>query len=167
MACHGAAPRVAKDEKSWTGTHAAGLPMVRSNIARYGLVGPNLHFLKGFFADTLPVTDVGPLALLRFDGDTYDSTADVVQHAYPKLVDGGIFLIDDWHLAGCRRALFEYRAKHGITDTIFQIAGHVYADGVMKPVQKNAYWVKGSGPDVPVSQCLLDAGKCTPYEQME
>jgi hypothetical protein len=162
--------------------------MVRSNIERYGLLAPNVRFLKGFFADSLPAVKIGPLAVLRFDGDTYDSTTDVMTHAYPQLVDGGVFLADDWHLAGCRRALFEYRAKHGITDTIFQIAGHVvmlflgvkcgrsfwalnkkkprplqHSGGEMRPVQKNAYWVKNSGPNVPLNKCFLGADACAVF----
>lgn len=59
------APRRTDIDKDWTGSHAAGLDMVRSTFARYNLLKPNVRFLKGFFADSLPTAAFDVLSLLR------------------------------------------------------------------------------------------------------
>eukprot|EP00041_Stephanoeca_diplocostata_P035706 m.1269217 g.1269217 ORF g.1269217 m.1269217 type:complete len:431 (+) comp24746_c0_seq39:134-1426(+) len=144
-------PRTRQQDQKWTGSHAAGLDMVKSNFWRYNLYRPNLQFIQGYFNDSLPSADIPTLSVLRSDVDTFDSTIDVLTYAYPKLEPGGIFLIDDWHLLGCRQAIAEFRDKHGITDTIYAVKGLLMG----KVVLKNAYWKKGSGPDQSVDDCLL------------
>lgn len=43
-----------------------------------------------------------------FDGDTYESTLDVLENAYHKLARGAFFIIDDW----CVR--FEFAGVNGV-----------------------------------------------------
>jgi hypothetical protein len=51
----------------------------------------------------------GEIALLRLDTDTYHSTKAELEHFYPKLVQGGVLIIDDYgHALGARRATNEY-----------------------------------------------------------
>ena len=53
------------------------------------------------------------LALLRLDTDWYESTRHELEHLYPRLVDGGVLIIDDYgHWEGARRAVDEYFAAH-------------------------------------------------------
>ena len=47
---------------------------VQRNFTRYGLLDDQVRFLKGWFRDTLPTAPVTRLALLRLDGDMYEST---------------------------------------------------------------------------------------------
>lgn len=73
--------------------------------------GPKKHSvktIKGWFEETVPKSDTGPIALLRLDGDLYNSTWVCLQHLFPKVITGGCIIIDDWELPGCRAACEEY-----------------------------------------------------------
>lgn len=93
-----------------------------------------VHFHVGWFQNTVPIdaATLGPIALLRLDGDWYESTKVCLEHLYPRLTPGGVLVLDDYFAwAGCRKATDEYRAQHGITEPIIAID------------QDAAYWVKG------------------------
>jgi hypothetical protein len=54
------------------------------------------------------------LALLRLDTDWYESTRHELEHLYPRLVPGGVLIVDDYgHWEGARRAVDEYFDKVG------------------------------------------------------
>ena len=93
---------------------------VRRNFSLYGLLDEQVQFLPGWFRETLPDAPVGQLAILRLDADLYESQLTVLNHLYPKLSSGGFVLIDDPQLDGCRKAVDEYRAAHGITAAVTQ-----------------------------------------------
>lgn len=91
------------------------LNAVRSAFARAGLLDRRVRFLAGWFADTLPDAPIERLALMRLDGDWYDSTRDALHALYPRLSPGGFVIVDDYGLpTGCARAVDEYRVQHGI-----------------------------------------------------
>jgi len=95
---------------------------VEANFARYGLLDDQVRFLEGWFADTLPTASMQRLALLRLDGDLYQSTWEALEHLYPKLSAGGIVIVDDYGaFEPCRRAVTDYRARYGITDEIVEV----------------------------------------------
>lgn len=88
---------------------------VRDAFLRYGLLDEQVVFLEGWFKDVLPSAPIERLAVIRLDGDFYESTRDALQALYPKLSSGGFAIIDDYGIPiGCRRAVDEYRAAHGI-----------------------------------------------------
>ena len=91
---------------------------VAANFARYGLLDGQVRFLPGWFRDTLPSAPIDRLALLRLDGDLYESTIVALEALYPRLSPGGYVIIDDYCLAGCRRAVDAYRAANGIAAPI-------------------------------------------------
>lgn len=91
-----------------TGITSVSLPEVKDRMARWGAEEKDLVYVPGWFQITVPTTDTGPLAILRLDGDLYESTRVCMKHLYPKLVPGGFCIIDDWHLAGVKRAVREY-----------------------------------------------------------
>jgi hypothetical protein len=67
---------------------------------------------------------MGPLALLRLDGDMYESTMDALRHLYDRVSKGGYVIVDDYHVvAGCREAVDDFRAVRGIEDAIQEIDG--------------------------------------------
>jgi hypothetical protein len=37
------------------------------------------------------------IAILRFDGDWYESTIDVLENMYDNVVDGGVIIFDDYY----------------------------------------------------------------------
>lgn len=97
-----------RDRLVSSGITSHSVQKVRSNILSLGLPIDNIQFIKGWFQDTLPVVPVGDIALLRLDGDLYESTMVCLEYLYPKVVKGGVVIIDDYGLQGCRTAIHEY-----------------------------------------------------------
>ena len=88
---------------------AVSLDTVRENFSAHGLLTPNVEFLKGWFKDTLPAAGIERIALLRMDGDLYESTMDILVNLYERVVPGGIVIVDDYHaIAACRQAVSDY-----------------------------------------------------------
>jgi len=94
---------------------------VRRNFERYGLLDDQVRFLKGWFRDTLAIAPIDKLAVLRLDGDLYESTMDALVPLYPKLSSGGFLIVDDYGLDMCRKAIHDYRDREGIQDEIIPI----------------------------------------------
>lgn len=101
---------------------------VQQRFARYGLLDERVRFLEGWFKDTLPTAPVEKLAVVRLDGDLYQSTIDALDALYPKLVPGGFLIVDDYGaIRACRDAVAHYRETHGIDEPIVEIdASGVY-----------------------------------------
>jgi O-methyltransferase len=97
---------------------AVSLERVRANFERYGLLDEQVRFLPGWFQDTLPTAPIERIAVMRLDGDMYDSTMVALQSLYPKLSLGGYVLVDDYALPGCRAAVDDFRTEHGVTDPL-------------------------------------------------
>lgn len=97
---------------------------VRKGFELLGLLDDNIHFVKGWFKDTLPKLKetIGPIAVLRSDGDLYESTRNVLDNLYPLLQPGGYYIEDDYYnIYAVRQAIDDYRAEHGITHAIQRI----------------------------------------------
>ena len=103
----------------------AGLDEVRHLILDKIKVPEKLaHFHVGWFQNTVPIDadKLGSIALLRLDGDWYDSTKVCLEHLYPLLSSGGILVLDDYNCwEGCRKATDEYREKNKINCEIHQV----------------------------------------------
>jgi hypothetical protein len=113
---------------------AVPLAEVKAAFARYGLLDEQVIFLEGLFKDTLPAAPVDAIAVLRLDGDMYESTMDGLVNLYHKLSAGGTLIADDYYLFECqRKAIDEFRASRGIADPIIQIDDY------------GGYWVKSGG----------------------
>ena len=80
------------------------------------------HIVKGWFDETLPsFPEQTKIAILRLDGDWYESTMICLENLYPKVVSGGIIIIDDYHVwDGCSRAIHDYLARETLNDRICQ-----------------------------------------------
>ena len=113
----------------WSDRWVATLPEVRQNIERFGLLDDRIVFTAGFFADSLKTLAGKQFALIRLDSDSYDSVMTSLDYLYPMVSKGGVVIIDDWHLVGCRQAVLDYRTRHGITDDVLTY-------------DQNAYWLK-------------------------
>ncbi len=94
------------------------LAEVKANFQKYGLLDETVRFLPGFFNDTLPTAPLQQLALIRLDGDLYESTLVAIENLYPKLSIGGYLIVDDFSLPPCRQAISDYRTRFGITEEI-------------------------------------------------
>jgi hypothetical protein len=63
----------------------------------------------------VPAQAPDEIAILRLDTDWYESTRHELAHLYPRLVTGGVLIIDDYGAwEGCRRAVDEYFAEQPI-----------------------------------------------------
>ncbi len=103
---------------------AVSIDEVKENFKRYDLLDDQVRFLKGWFRDTLPHAEIKQLALIRLDGDMYESTMDALVSLYPKLSVGGYIIVDDWgSVDASRRAIEDYRLIHKIADEILPIDG--------------------------------------------
>ena len=102
---------------------AVPLEEVRSNFAKYDLLDGQVRFLKGWFRDTLPTAPIERLAVLRLDGDLYESTMDSLGALYDKVSPGGFVIIDDYLLPKCKRAVEDFRAARAIVEPIQDIDG--------------------------------------------
>jgi hypothetical protein len=94
------------------------LEQVKQNFQRYNLLDQQVRFLPGWFHETLPVAPISKLALLRLDGDLYDSTYQALENLYPRLSVGGYVIVDDYHtFTECRQAVQDYFNSQGISFT--------------------------------------------------
>lgn len=85
----------------------------------------NVELIKGFFQDTLQIQEnidnIGEIAVLRLDGDWYESTKICLEKLYDKVIEGGIIIIDDYgHWVGAKKATDEFREKNNIKSPLIQ-----------------------------------------------
>lgn len=97
---------------------------VEAAFRRFDLLDHQVKFLKGWFKDTLANAPVSQLAVLRMDGDLYESTMDIFNALYHKVSAGGFIIVDDYHaLDPCKQAVHDFRDRAGISDPIEEIDG--------------------------------------------
>lgn len=100
------------------------LEQVKHNFASYKLLDPNVVFVKGWFKDTMPQAQVKKIALLRLDGDLYESTIQGLEQLYPKVSSGGCVIVDDYHVVPqCKQAVHDFLNKECIHPEIQEIDG--------------------------------------------
>lgn len=82
----------------------------------------NYKIIKGWFSETLPTYESGqPIALLRLDGDWYDSIMECLVNLYPYVAKDGLIILDDYYRwDGCAKALHDYLSVNKLTDRIRQ-----------------------------------------------
>lgn len=92
----------------------ATLDYVRELMARSGYPDSNVEYIVGDVLETLPREAPESIAILRLDTDWYASTRHELETLYPRLVRGGVLIIDDYgYWAGSRRAVDEYFEARG------------------------------------------------------
>jgi hypothetical protein len=98
------------------------MDQVKKNFERYELLDDRVQFLPGWFRDTLPTAPIKMIAVLRLDGDMYESTMDALENLYSRLSVGGYLIVDDYGvLDNCRAAVTDFRRKYQITEPIRSI----------------------------------------------
>lgn len=92
----------------------ASLADVQANLISTGYPSARLVFIEGLVEYTVPEIKSEKLALLRLDTDWYESTRIALHYLYPRLVEGGVLIIDDYgHYKGQRQAVDEYFIEIG------------------------------------------------------
>lgn len=104
--------KITDDSSAWCN---ASLAEVSGNIAKVGYPTERLHLIKGKVEETIPDAAPAQIALLRLDTDWYESTRHEFIHLYPRLVSGGVLILDDYgHWQGARKATDEFLAAEGV-----------------------------------------------------
>jgi O-methyltransferase len=88
------------------------------------LVGASSFTLvPGLFNETLPVFKLQqPIALLRLDGDWYESTIECLRYLFDHVANNGIIILDDYFTwDGCARALHDFLSERKATERIQSI----------------------------------------------
>ena len=101
---------------------AVSLEEVKNNFEKYGLLDNQVEFIKGWFKDTLKNPPIDKLAILRLDGDLYESTIQSLEYLYDKLSVGGYVIVDDYNVVeACKHATHDFLSARKITPTIVEI----------------------------------------------
>jgi len=96
---------------------------VEANFRRFGLLDDWVVFLEGWFKDTLPTAPIERLAILRLDGDMYESTIGALQSLYSRVSPGGFVIIDDYFFGPCASAVNDFRDLLEISAPLQEIDG--------------------------------------------
>lgn len=108
---------------------AVDIDEVKRNFQAYDLLDERVHFLKGWFKDTLKDAPIDKLSIMRLDGDYYESTRDALLGLYDRLSIGGYVIIDDYGEAGwtyCKQAVDEFRDERKIDDELVKVDSKCY-----------------------------------------
>jgi hypothetical protein len=106
---------------------------VADNFKRFNALDDHVHFRKGYFSDSLPklreeLAQQGrSLAVLRGDGDMYESYMDILYNLYDSVSVGGYFICDDCPtMASAQEAIDDFRKQNGITEPIQRVNGSAF-----------------------------------------
>lgn len=107
-----------------SGATSVSIESFTEHIFNSGINMPERIFpIKGWFEESLPkfmsnmkmgleiLPNAFDIAILRLDADLYNSTYVCLKYLYPKVIEGGLIIIDDWALPGCRQAVYDYFAS--------------------------------------------------------
>lgn len=109
-----------------TGATSVSVGDFLTHVSNSGVNHEKLIVRKGWFEATMPVNDITSIALLRLDGDLYHSTFVCLKHLFHKVVNGGIVIIDDWQLPGCKAACDDFFKSIGYNPQYDIIHGVAY-----------------------------------------
>lgn len=141
----------AKDANDIHYTYMKRNPVLRVSLAdvvhiyrRFGInvrdESQRTKLVKGFFNVTAPAVarQIDQIAILRLDGDMYQSTWEVLIALYEKVSLGGFVIVDDYGLRGANDATDDFRTCAGITSPL------VFFLPKNSPYPGKAYWTKTS-----------------------
>ncbi len=132
---------------------------VASKFTELQLFGPNVVFVKGFFNESCPrlrksMLDTSlegqpihpearagkAIAVLRMDGDMYESTMDIMFNLYDFVPLGGYVIVDDYHIPEAQAAVIEFLRIHGAQEsfTAVDVAASYWQKTVAVTI--NATW---------------------------
>jgi O-methyltransferase len=95
----------------------------------------SFQLVKGWFDKTLPTFQLPePIALLRLDGDWYDSTMVCLNTLFDHVAPNGLIILDDYHTwDGCSRALHDFLSQHSAVERIHSLDNICYLQKAAAP----------------------------------
>jgi O-methyltransferase len=101
---------------------AISVDQVKENFSRFGLLDEKVLFIEGWFHETLPKCKVQELALLRLDGDMYESTIVSLESLYNRVAQGGFVIVDDYgYMKSCRKAVHDFLDSRSLNPVLKKI----------------------------------------------
>ena len=112
-----------EDNDSWSKMTFLMVPLqdVQANFEAFGLLDSQTQFHQGFFGASCPEFRkdfMGRLAVIRLDGDMYESTMDILYNVYEMLSVSGYAIIDDYGIDECKKAIAEFMKVNSIEEEI-------------------------------------------------
>lgn len=101
-------PDPGKQELITTGATSVSVDSFKEHLVNSGVGLDKIIIHEGWFEDTVAKSDTGPIAILRLDGDLYNSTLVCLQHLFERVIPGGCVILDDINLKGCKDACKDY-----------------------------------------------------------
>jgi O-methyltransferase len=84
-------------------------------FGRLKLDSTRVHLVKGWFQDTLPRKEIGPIALLHLHCDLYESVKCCLEQLYNDVINGGCIFIEDYrYYEGSREAVTEFLNRRNL-----------------------------------------------------
>lgn len=113
----------AKDRDVWSKMDflKVSLEEVQEPFRQLGLLDDGVAFHKGFFQHSLPplrkqlLAEKKKIAVLRMDGDMFESTMDILYNLYDLVSVGGCVIIDDFTISEAKEAVETFLQHHGVT----------------------------------------------------
>ena len=99
-------PEDEKHSSSWKGNFACGLEKVREILPKH------VEFFKGWIPQCFP-QDEQTYAFVHIDVDLYQPTKDSLLYFWPRMVQKGIIVCDDYNWKGARQAVDEFCQETG------------------------------------------------------
>ena len=139
-----------KDTDRWSKMNALEVSKetVRNNFNEVFLLDSSVHFQQGYFVYSLPClrqkfkNSGTKLAVLRADGDMYESLMDILFNLYEFVPVGGYVIIDDWTIDVAKKAVNEFRKMFGINEQIHEFRGMSCFWKVTRIIKIDYQWYK-------------------------
>lgn len=101
---------------------AVSLEKVKANFTVLELLDEQVRFIPGWFHETLYTAPVQSLAVLRLDGDMYESTYVSLEALYDKVSPGGFVIVDDYgFLDSCKQAVHDFLNTRKVAPKILTV----------------------------------------------
>jgi hypothetical protein len=103
---------------------AVPLAQVQENFRKFDLLDAQVVFVPGWFRDTMAQVPSTEIAVLRLDGDMYESTMDPLTHLYDRIPSGGYVVVDDYHVVpSAKAAVHDFLDARGEKVSLCEIDG--------------------------------------------
>ncbi|QHV95281.1 TylF/MycF/NovP-related O-methyltransferase [Spirosoma endbachense] len=101
------------------------MSFAESAMKMAGVLKP--HIVKGWFSDTLPENRFTKnIAILRLDGDWYESIYLCMKYLFPCVIENGLIIIDDYYIwDGTSKAIHDYLSEIKTQSKIYTLSGGV------------------------------------------
>ena len=97
---------------------------VQENFRRFGFLDDQVQMFRGWFKDTMPLITSKKIAVLRLDGDMYESTRTPLLALFDRVPQGGWVIIDDYDcVPACKEAVHDFLRERRVSPTINAIDG--------------------------------------------